>query len=205
MPKRIVLYQRLGAAQGVKSGGDRRFFPAGQAKLSYSMPMSEAVCICSADPLTRRVIAEAASAYGLTVSFVAPGDNVCALTLSGPVRLGALLQRLCGQARKAEQQEKILSLGRFIFDPEESVLITADGNDEVALTEKEVAILTCLAAAKGDLITRRALLTNVWGYVDGVETHTLETHIYRLRQKLEIDPAKPEILLTEEQGYSLKF
>lgn len=167
--------------------------------------MSEIVSICTDDPLSRRVIADVAAAYGLQVVFVAQADAVSAITISGPVRLGSLLSRMRGYARKAGWQAKILSLGRFIFDPEESVLMTVDDSDDVILTEKEVAILSCLADAKGRVVARRDLLTTVWGYVDGVETHTLETHIYRLRQKLEIDPVRPDILITEDQGYSLKF
>ncbi len=166
--------------------------------------MSEAVSICTADPLIRRVVADAATTYGLSVTFVTQATDAATITISGPVRLGALLQRMGQRARKAGRQMRVLALGRYVFDPEDSVLIADDG-DDVILTEKEEAILSCLAAAQGEIVVRRDLLTKVWGYVEGVETHTLETHIYRLRQKLELDPAKPEILLTEEQGYSLKF
>lgn len=151
------------------------------------------------DPLTRRVIADLAQAHGLQVIFT--GSAEAGITISGPVRLGALLQRI--RARASGRPVDVVTLGRFIFDPAESVLIPVDEGDDIALTEKEAAILSCLAAVQGDFISRRDLLTRVWGYAEGVETHTLETHIYRLRQKLEIDPAKPEILLTEEQGYSL--
>ena len=166
--------------------------------------MSEIVFICTDDPLSRRIITDVAAAYGLQVAFVTQVDAASAIIISGPVRLGALLSRVRGHARKAGQRAKVLSLGRFIFDPEESLLMTIDDSDDVILTEKEVAILSYLADAKGQIITRRDLLTQLWGYVDGVETHTLETHIYRLRQKLELDPVKPEILLTEDQGYRLK-
>ncbi len=161
------------------------------------------VSVYAADPLTRRVIASAAGAAGLPVVFPDQHEGA-AVTISGPVRLGAVLQKIRHCARKVDRQARIFSLGRFVFDPEASTLITEEG-EEVVLTEKESAILICLAEAQGALISRRDLLTNVWGYVDGVETHTLETHIYRLRQKLETDPAMPEILLTQEQGYSLKF
>jgi DNA-binding response OmpR family regulator len=80
--------------------------------------------------------------------------------------------------------------------------------DEIRLTEKERDILLCLLAAKaqgegGGAVERRALLDRVWGYAETVETHTLETHIYRLRQKIEMDPASPQYLLTDGTGYRL--
>lgn len=151
-------------------------------------------------PLVRRLISETAQAYDLPVTFVDTAETA-RVVISGPVRMGALLRRIRDAAGGARLRP--LTLGRFIFDPADAVLIVAEDGSDIALTEKEVAILSCLAAANGALISRRDLLTNVWGYAEGVETHTLETHIYRLRQKLEHDPAKPEILLTKEQGYSL--
>lgn len=164
------------------------------------MDMNDTVTISLAkdDALTRRVIVDVTQAYGMPISFV---ETASAISVSGPVRLGSLLQRI--RARASGASVAIITLGRFIFDPADSVLIPVEEGDDIVLTEKEVAILSCLAAAEGALISRRDLLTKVWGYAEGVETHTLETHIYRLRQKLEHDPAKPEILLTEEQGYSL--
>lgn len=154
------------------------------------------------DPLAQRVITQAALGQGLHVVFVSSSD-AAQITISGPVRLGSLLRRI--NERQNQGRQVALSLGRFIFDPADTLLIPVDEGEDVMLTEKEAAILSCLAAEAGAVVSRRDLLTKVWGYVDGVETHTLETHIYRLRQKLEIDPAKPEILLTQEQGYSLKF
>ena len=71
------------------------------------------------------------------------------------------------------------------------------------LTEKEAAILSRLAQADGAVISKAALLADVWGYGPNVSTRTLETHIHRLRQKIEIDPRRPQRLLTEEGGYRL--
>lgn len=166
--------------------------------------MVDPVPVYAADSLTRRVIEDIAAAYRLPMAFIA-SPSPDAVIVSGPVRLGALLQRIRSKGRQFHKKTKILSLGRFLFDPDETVLIDPDTAEEIVLTEKEAAILNCLAQAEGALISRRDLLTRVWGYVEGVETHTLETHIYRLRKKLEIDPAQPVILLTQEQGYSLKF
>ena len=71
------------------------------------------------------------------------------------------------------------------------------------LTEKETAILKYLYRAGEKAVTRDILLNEVWGYNAGVTTHTLETHIYRLRQKIERDPAAASILVTESGGYRL--
>src|SRR5947207_2619924 len=74
---------------------------------------------------------------------------------------------------------------------------------KVRLTEKETAILRFLYRAGQTPVSRETLLQEVWGYNSGVTTHTLETHIYRLRQKIEKDAANPEILVTEAGGYKL--
>ena len=70
------------------------------------------------------------------------------------------------------------------------------------LTDKEAAILSHLLAADG-VVGRDELLAGVWGYGEGVDTHTVETHVYRLRQKIEDDPAQASVLLTEAGGYRL--
>ena len=78
-----------------------------------------------------------------------------------------------------------------------------EGEQQVRLTEKEVALLHALYDACGEVVDRDVILDCVWGYHKDVETHTLETHIYRLRQKIERDPSEPEILKTAENGYYL--
>jgi DNA-binding response OmpR family regulator len=74
---------------------------------------------------------------------------------------------------------------------------------KIRLTDKETNILKYLYRAGGKVISREELLTEVWGYNAGVTTHTLETHVYRLRQKIEPDPTGPKILITEAGGYRL--
>lgn len=78
----------------------------------------------------------------------------------------------------------------------------AKDREPVRLTEKETAILAYLKESDGEPVSREALLSYVWSYADTVETHTLETHIYRLRQKIEPDPSNPVILITMDDGYS---
>jgi DNA-binding response OmpR family regulator len=82
-------------------------------------------------------------------------------------------------------------------------LTLREGMRVLRLTEKERDILLALLEASGQRVERRDMLEKVWGYASGVETHTLETHVYRLRQKMEIDPAKPVIVLTDGDGYRL--
>jgi DNA-binding response OmpR family regulator len=76
-------------------------------------------------------------------------------------------------------------------------------NRKIRLTDKECAILKFLYRAGGKSVPRPVLLNEVWNYSSAVSTHTLETHVYRLRQKLEVDPAQPRLLLTENGGYKL--
>lgn len=83
------------------------------------------------------------------------------------------------------------------------MMLTLDNGTDVRLTEKERDILHYLYMQEGDDVTRADLLGAVWGYAEGLETHTLETHLYRLRQKIEQDPSAPDIVLTTENGYRL--
>ncbi len=121
-----------------------------------------------------------------------------------PFRLGALLARIRAQLRQHEQSEDaIFSIGRYTFRPASKLLIGPDGRDKIRLTEKETAILKYLYRARDQVIAREVLLTEVWGYNASVATHTLETHIYRLRQKIEPNPSDARLLVTEGGGYRL--
>lgn len=121
------------------------------------------------------------------------------IRLSRPVRVAPLLAAL---DRALEPVAELAKLGRWRFDPVGRWL--EDGDDKQRLTDKEAAILMALAETPG-VIGRDDLLNMVWGYGDDIDTHTLETHIYRLRQKIEDDPAQATILLTEPGGYRLKL
>lgn len=94
------------------------------------------------------------------------------------------------------------SVGPLSCLPLERLIVTAEGDELARLTDKEVQLLRLLSQTKG-LVTRSELLEKVWGYRDDLDTHTVETHIYRLRQKIERDPAEPKVLLTAEGGYKL--
>jgi DNA-binding response OmpR family regulator len=120
-----------------------------------------------------------------------------------PFRFAVLLARIRAQLRQHEASEDaIFTIGPYTFQPSSKLLVGPKGN-KVRLTEKETAILRFLYRAGLRPISRDVLLQEVWGYNSGVTTHTLETHIYRLRQKIEKDAAAPEILVTEAGGYKL--
>jgi len=121
-----------------------------------------------------------------------------------PFRLGVLLARIRAQLRQHEQSEDAtFAIGRFTFRPAAKVLIDPDSERKIRLTEKETAILKYLYRARDQVVGRDVLLNEVWGYNAGVATHTLETHIYRLRQKIEVDPSSAQLLVTEGGGYRL--
>ena len=123
--------------------------------------------------------------------------------VSKPFRFAVLLARIRAQLRQHEASEDaVFSIGPYTFRPSSKLLINPKGN-KVRLTEKETAILRYLYRAGQRPVSREVLLQEVWGYNSGVTTHTLETHIYRLRQKVERDGSTPSILVTEGGGYKL--
>ena len=121
-----------------------------------------------------------------------------------PFRLNVLLARIRAQLRQHEQSEDaVFTIGPYTFRPSAKVLLDATGRKKIRLTEKETSILKYLYRAGDRTVGRDALLNEVWGYNAGVTTHTLETHVYRLRQKIERDPAHAQILVTDSGGYRL--
>lgn len=120
-----------------------------------------------------------------------------------PFRFGVLLARIRAHLRSHEQSEDaVFDIGPYSFRPSAKLLVDA-ADRKIRLTEKETSILKFLYRAGQKVVGRDVLLTEVWGYNSGVTTHTLETHIYRLRQKIEKDPSNAEILVTEAGGYRL--
>jgi len=120
-----------------------------------------------------------------------------------PFKFPVLLARIRSQLRTHEQSEDaIFQLGPYTFKPAQKMLLDAK-EKKIRLTEKETNILKYLYRASQGVVARDVLLHEVWGYNAGVTTHTLETHIYRLRQKIEPDPANARLLVTEAGGYRL--
>lgn len=121
-----------------------------------------------------------------------------------PFRFNVLLARLRAQLRQHEQSEEaVFIIGPYTFRPSQKLLVEEAARKKIHLTEKETAILKYLYRAGGQVVGREKLLGEVWGFNAAVTTHTLETHVYRLRQKIEKDPSRAEILVTEAGGYRL--
>ncbi len=124
--------------------------------------------------------------------------------IAKPFRLPELLARVRAQLRVFDNSEDaVFTIGLYMFRPSAKLLLEPSRNRKIRLTDKESSILKFLYRAGGKPVPRQVLLNEVWGYNSAVTTHTLETHIYRLRQKIEPDPARARILVTEPGGYKL--
>ena len=124
--------------------------------------------------------------------------------IAKPFRLPELLARVRAQLRVFDNSEDaVFTIGLYMFRPSAKLLLEPSRNRKIRLTDKEASILKFLYRAGSKPVPREVLLNEVWGYNSTVATHTLETHIYRLRQKIESDPSRPRLLLTEGGGYKL--
>ena len=121
-----------------------------------------------------------------------------------PFNIGVLLARIRAQIRQHERSDQaVFTIGPFTFQTANKLFLNNETNEKTRLTDKETALMKFLYRAGGRGVDRDVLLGEVWGYNAAVDTHTLETHIYRLRQKIERDPSNPEILVSEPGGYRL--
>ncbi|MDB5373260.1 MAG: DNA-binding response regulator [Belnapia sp.] len=121
-----------------------------------------------------------------------------------PFRITELLARVRAQLRVFDNSEDAVFLvGPYVFRPSARLLVEPARNRKVRLTDKECAILKFLYRAGAKSVARQTLLHEVWGYSSAVSTHTLETHVYRLRQKIERESAQPRLLVTDSGGYRL--
>ncbi len=124
--------------------------------------------------------------------------------IAKPLRPAVLMARLRSQLRGAERGPHVaIGIGPYTFHPAEKLLRDAAKRRRIRLTEKETRLLRHLCRTPGELVERRVLLGEVWGYNSMTETHTLETHIYRLRQKMEREPRNPRLLVSGEGCYGL--
>ena len=121
-----------------------------------------------------------------------------------PFRMAVLLARVRAHLRQHTQSDDAIFLvGPYKFQPAAKMLVVGEGQKKIRLTEKETAILKYLYRVGNKTVSRETLLGEVWGYNAAVTTHTLETHIYRLRQKIEVEPSTARLLITEPGGYRL--
>ena len=171
--------------------------------LDIMMPGMDGLSLC------RKVRAESQTPIIMLTGHDTDSDTILGLEsgandyVAKPFRFAVLLARIRAQLRQHEASEDaVFSVGPYSFRPGSKMLTGANAR-KVRLTEKETAILRFLYRAGQMPVSRETLLQEVWGYNSGVTTHTLETHIYRLRQKIEKDAANPEILVTEAGGYKL--
>ena len=119
-----------------------------------------------------------------------------------PFRFAVLMARVHAHLRShGHSEDAQYRIGPYTFRPSAKLLID-EAAKKIRLTEKETNILKFLHRS-GETVPRETLLHEVWGYNPAVTTHTLETHIYRLRQKIEADPSRARLLVTESGGYRL--
>ncbi len=187
----------LNAAQGGALAAARRF---------DALVVSAALPDGTGTALTRRMRADGVMWPVLILGSEPPDDlaDIGGVTehLLKPFRIAALLARLRALIRTFESSDDaVLTIGPYTFQPASKHLVEND-DSIVRLTEKEASILKYLYRA-GNVVAREVLLHEVWGYNPAVTTHTLETHVYRLRQKIEKDPSNAQILVTDAGGYRL--
>src|SRR3978361_1142551 len=121
-----------------------------------------------------------------------------------PFRTNELLARVQAQLRRFDTSEAaVFTIGPYTFRPAAKLLIRTDTKQRIHLTSKDVDILKFLYRRANQDVSRQLLMKEVWGYTAGVTSHTLETHVYRLRQKMEIDPTHCRLLMTVPGGYRL--
>lgn len=137
---------------------------------------------------------------GLPILVLGQALPGAAVHVAKPLRLGALIGRLGELATSSAMT--IVAFGPWRLNRHNRLLEAEDGR-AVRLTDKEAAILDLLAS-DGGVVTRDRMLAEIWGYSAAITTHTLETHIYRLRRKIEADPAASRHLVTEPGGYRLR-
>ena len=120
-----------------------------------------------------------------------------------PMRFGELVARICAQLHHYRaSDDDLFSTKGMDFVPADKSLTYRAKQKTVTLTEKETLILKKLFQSWPESLTRASLLSQVWGYNNDVTTHTLETHIYRLRQKI-AHLSEDQLIETTTTGYHL--
>ncbi len=128
------------------------------------------------------------------------------MTVYKPFSLNVFLNLLRSCINRFENSsDGYLRFNSYELHPAAKEIVNLQNGETVKLTEKEVAVIKYLYKAKDRIVSKNDLLRDVWDYNADVTTHTIETHIYRLRQKVEHDNAETPLIMTEDGGYRLKF
>lgn len=144
------------------------------------------------------------SVYDTDADMILSLDSGANDYIAKPFRLGVLLARVRAQLRQFRlSDDAIFPIGPYSFHPSAKMLIEMETERKIYLTERETSLLKYLYRTGNRPVPRQALLNQVWGYNTDVKSHTIETHIYRLRQKIEPNPTRAQFLLTESEGYRL--
>lgn len=174
------------------------------------MSTQKPIFVIESNDFAARKLGEALDLYGFSsgvqIGSEAPDmADSAVIRPSSSIRIGRIIDQIEHFRRDNAAGQDIIVFGCYRLDRHQGRFYTNAESEAVRLTEKEVALLVLLYEANGEAVSRETLLEQIWRYAENVETHTLETHIYRLRQKIEQDPAEPKILQTSDQGYFLSF
>jgi DNA-binding response OmpR family regulator len=124
--------------------------------------------------------------------------------LMSPFRPAELAARLRAQIRAhANSADIVIRIGSYRFAPATRMIENTETGETIRLTQKEAEVLKFLHRADGQPVARQTLLRDVWGYRDGADSYTVESHVYRLRRKIEANPSRPRYLVNDAGGYLL--
>ncbi len=165
--------------------------------------LAEVAVLAGLSPVEGREADMFLAEEGADVAGIPPEKIMTVSKDEGPIRAAALIDKLRGMLRDQQKMPDRVMIAGNILDTVHNLWMTGEGVSPIRLTEKETDLLWYLKE-KGAPASRDELLDQIWGYADDTETHTIETHIYRLRQKIEPDPSSPSILVTQDNGYALK-
>lgn len=127
-------------------------------------------------------------------------------TFIKPFKLNEFLNSIkAGIALYENSTEGYLVFNQYELRPISKEIVNKRNQEVIKLTEKEVAILKYLYKSQDHIVSKGELLQEVWEYNPEASTHTIETHIYRLRQKVEQDDTSAQLIVTEDGGYLLKI
>ena len=141
--------------------------------------------------------------------FYLTSDPTLSVTATQIVQKPIILSEFLDELRSCinifeNSEDGFFSFNRYVVRPISKDILNQRNKEKTKLTEKEIAILKYLYKNKDRLVSKNELLQEVWGYSPDVSTHTIETHIYRLRQKVEQGDPDAQLILTVDGGYQLK-